>query len=69
MAATKLAQRQIPALEYSQLDFTVQSAPATPDPDVITIYLTGSGTTPDRVLEWKLKDENGDEVILSSLIV
>jgi hypothetical protein len=57
------------ASSFSRLDFEVMTAPATPASDVGTVYMTGSGTTPNRVLEWKFKNEEGEEIILSSVIV
>lgn len=53
----------------TKLNFTVTTAPSTPGGDTQAVYLTGSGTTPNRVLEWKIKNETGQEVILSSVIV
>ena len=57
------------AFDLTKLYFGVTTAPATPSADAHAVYLTGSGTTPNRVLEWKMKNETGEEVVLSSVIV
>ena len=57
------------AFDLTKLYFAVTTAPSTPSSDTQAVYLTGSGTTPNRTLEWKMKNENGDEVILSSVVV
>jgi hypothetical protein len=57
------------AFNLTKLNFAVTTAPATPSADTEAVYLTGSGTTPNRTLEWKIKNESGEEVVLSSVIV
>ena len=44
------------------------TAPATPSADIIRTYVTASGTTPNREVAYKVKLENGDEVILASVL-
>lgn len=57
------------AFDLTKLYFGVTTAPATPSADTQAVYMVGSGTTPNRVLEWRMKNETGVEVILSSVIV
>jgi hypothetical protein len=47
--------------------FTARETPDTPDPNSFVIYTSSAGTTPNKVVEWKLKDEEGTEVILYSI--
>ena len=56
-------------LEVGDFILEATSEPATPEADSKTIYVTASGTTPNRQVVMKIKDEAGQEVILSSVIV
>jgi hypothetical protein len=56
-------------LAFEALRFDAQTAPATPSSDSQYVYLTASGTSPNRLLELKIKNQNGIEVVLSSIIV
>jgi hypothetical protein len=56
-------------LEFDLLRFEAQVAPATPAADKKVMYLTASGSTPDRLVELKVKNEVGTEIIISSVIV
>jgi len=54
-------------IEFGDCIFSAREEPETPDANEVVIYLTGSGISPDKVIEWKLKDESGNEVILYSM--
>ena len=43
--------------------------PATPASEKVKVFVTANGTTPTREVAWKAKLENGDEVILASLLI
>jgi hypothetical protein len=45
------------------------SAPSTPEANTIVMYVTASGTTPNREVAWKIKNQAGDEIIISSVLV
>jgi hypothetical protein len=46
-----------------------QTAPGTPAADNMVVYVVATGTTPNRVVKWCVKDEAGNEVVLTSVIV
>jgi hypothetical protein len=52
-------------------DFTLEAevAPLTPAANAMTIYVTTSGATPNKEVAFKIKNEAGEEVILSSILV
>lgn len=50
-------------------NFTAVTAPATPAGSSVTVYLTASGVSPNMEVAWKIKNELGEEVILSSILV
>jgi hypothetical protein len=45
------------------------SSPSTPVANTIVTFVTASGTTPNREIAWKLKNQVGDEIIISSVLV
>jgi hypothetical protein len=47
--------------------FSARETPDTPAANSVVIYASSTGTTPSKVVEWKLKDEEGTEVILYSI--
>ena len=53
----------------NQFLFTAVTAPATPAPTTMSVYLTATGVSPNMEVAWKIKNELGDEVILSSILV
>jgi hypothetical protein len=56
-------------LVESSLTQNATSAPSTPVANTIVMYVTASGTTPNREIAWKLKNQVGDEIIISSVLV
>lgn len=44
------------------------SAPASPAADNVIIYVTASGTSPNREVAWKMKNELGQEIIIASIL-
>jgi len=61
-------------LQFSQdisLDELIHSARVAPTVvanDTVTVYVTASGTTPNREVAYKIKNEFGEEVIISSIL-
>lgn len=57
--------------DMSTLTFTqtATSAPSTPDADTITVYVTASGVSPNREVAYKIKNELGEEVIITSILI
>lgn len=55
------------ALNLGDCIFSAREVPATPDANTVTVYLLSSGTTPNKVVSWNIKDESGNEVILYSM--
>jgi len=51
------------------LQWNKTTAPGTPSADTVKIYVTASGTSPNREVAWKIKNENGDETIISSVLI
>jgi hypothetical protein len=51
------------------LKIIAQSTPATPIDDSFVSWVYSSGTSPNKTLIWKAKSRDGEEVILSSVIV
>lgn len=45
------------------------SAPSTPIANSVVMYVTASGTSPNREVAWKMKNEAGEEIIISSVLV
>ena len=52
-----------------ELVLTARVAPTTVNVDTMTVYVTATGTTPNREIAAKIKNEVGEEVILSSVLV
>jgi hypothetical protein len=53
----------------SPLTQNATSAPSTPNANSMVTYVTASGTTPNREIAWKIKNQSGEEIIVSTLIV
>jgi hypothetical protein len=53
----------------TQSVMTEPSTPSTPASDDIITYVRASGTTPNREIVYALKNESGNEFIISSSIV
>lgn len=54
-------------ITFGDITFEARTAMTTPSADEMAgPYLTTTGTTPNRVVELKMKDEQGNEVILYS---
>lgn len=45
------------------------SAPSTPLANSMVMYVTASGNSPNREIAWKIKNEAGEEIIISSVLV
>lgn len=45
------------------------SAPSSPASGSMVMYVTASGISPNREIAWKIKNESGDEIIISSVLV
>lgn len=45
------------------------SAPSSPSSDSMVMYVTASGVSPNREIAWKIKNQSGDEIIISSVLV
>lgn len=45
------------------------SAPSSPSSDSMLMYVTASGVSPNREVAWKIKNQAGDEIIISSILV
>ena len=56
-------------IQISEFVLSAVTAPATPDADAMTMYVTASGTTPNREVSYKMKNELGQEIIISSILV
>jgi hypothetical protein len=56
-------------IQISEFVLSAMSAPTTPSSDSMSIYVTASGTTPNREVAYKIKNELGQEIILSSVLV
>ena len=53
----------------SDIAFTSQAAPGTPSSDSMRMYMTSSGSSPNKEVAIKFKNELGEEIILSSILV
>ena len=53
----------------SSLTQNAITAPSTPLANSMVMYVTASGTSPNREIAWKLKNQSGEEVIVSTVIV
>jgi hypothetical protein len=53
----------------SEFTLTDQTPPANVSNDSVTLYVTSSGTTPNREVAFKIKNELGEEIIISSVLV
>ena len=45
------------------------SSPSSPASDTMIMYVTASGVSPNREVSWKIKNQTGDEIIISSVLV
>lgn len=54
-------------ITFGDITWEARTAMTTPSADELAgPYLTTSGTTPNRIVTWQIKDESGYEVILYS---
>jgi hypothetical protein len=53
----------------SPLTQNATTAPSTPSANSMVTYVTASGTTPNREIAWKIKNQSGEEVIVSTVLV
>lgn len=53
----------------SPLTQRATSAPSTPVANSMVMYVTATGTSPNREVAWKIKNQAGDEIIISSVLV
>jgi hypothetical protein len=56
-------------IEISEFVLSAVTAPTTPAADSMAMYVTASGTTPNREVSYKMKNELGQEIIISSILV
>lgn len=56
-------------ITISTLTQTSTTAPSTPGANSTVMYVTASGTTPNREIAWKVKTEDGTEIIIASILV
>jgi hypothetical protein len=56
-------------IEDGALSMLAMSAPNTPATDKVAVYVTASGTTPNREVAWKVKMPDATEIILASVLV
>lgn len=56
-------------LNFGECQYMARVSPDTPSANYVSVYLTSSGTTPNKIVEWKIKNEAGEEIILSSIKV
>jgi hypothetical protein len=45
------------------------TAPSSPSANNMVMYVTASGVSPNREIAWKIKTEDGNEIIISSVLV
>ena len=53
---------------FSDFQFTAQVAPATPPTDTMSMFVTASGTSPNRVVALNTLNQLGETVIISSVL-
>ncbi len=53
----------------SSLTQNATAAPSTPLANSMVMYVTASGSSPNREIAWKIKNEAGEEIIISSVLV
>lgn len=56
-------------LEFGLIEFQPRTAPATVTSTYNVMYLTSIGTTPNQEIALKIKNELGEEIILSTLLI
>lgn len=56
-------------IAFDYLSFSSQASPSTPSADTSKMYMTSSGSSPNREVALKMKNELGDEIIISSVLV
>ena len=56
-------------IQISEFILSAIIAPATPSSDSMSMYVTASGLTPNREVSYKMKNELGQEIIISSILV
>lgn len=55
-------------ISLDELIHTARIAPTTVANDSVTVYVTATGTSPNREVAYKIKNELGEEVIISSIL-
>lgn len=55
-------------ISLDELIHTARVAPTTVANDSVTVYVTATGTSPNREVAYKIKNEYGEEVIISSIL-
>lgn len=56
-------------LIQSPLAQSAITAPSTPVANNMVMYVTATGTSPNREIAWKIKAQDGNEIIISSILV
>lgn len=56
-------------ISITSLTETAITAPATPAASSMVMYVTTTGASPNKEIAWKIKNEAGEEIIISSVIV
>jgi hypothetical protein len=59
----------IEEIQLDQLQHVAQIAPGSVESDTVVVYVTASGISPNREVAYKIKNELGNEVIISSILV
>lgn len=60
------------SVKYPQINILNQkniSEPPIPPDDTITVYVTATGTSPNREVTYKIKNELGELITISSILV
>lgn len=55
--------------EFGLIEFSPRIAPTVVDVDTLVLYMTETGTTPNKELALKIKNEDGEEIIISTTLV
>lgn len=55
-------------LYFDYLVHRTQTPPGSPGTSSIYVYMTQTGTSPTKTIEYKLKNSNGDQIIIASFM-
>lgn len=68
-SVTNIGNTTTNGITIGTLTQTAQGVPGTPASSSMTAYIKTTGTSPNKEVAWVMKNENGDEIIISSIIV